>query len=125
MAQNAELVRSMYDVFNRGDEETALAFLDEGVTWDFREAPDGVLYRGHEGIRQFFGMLGEVWASIRIELLAQEEQGDTVINSVRVVTRGKGSGADVSQPEAHIWRVRDGKLVEGKTQLDPEWARRT
>jgi ketosteroid isomerase-like protein len=124
MGENADLVRSMYESYNSGDRSHVADFMDPDVTWDFTEAPDGNVYNGTGAVEGFLAMLDDVWESIRIEILAQEERGDIVISSVRVVGRGKGSGVGVEQPEWHMWRVREGKLIEGKTYLDPDWESR-
>jgi ketosteroid isomerase-like protein len=108
----------MYQAYNTGDRTTALACLDPDVTWDFTEVPDGVVYTGHQEVERFWAMLDDVWESIRIDVVAQGERGDAVVNDVRVVARGKGSGVDVEHSETHVWQVRDGKLAECKTYLD-------
>jgi ketosteroid isomerase-like protein len=117
-AKNADIVRSMYDAYNGGDHASALAVMDPDVVWDFTEAPDGLVYRGLDEVEKFFAMLGEVWESLRIEVIAQTERGNCVMSDVRVVGRGRGSGVAVQHHETHIWRLRDGRLVEGKTHLD-------
>ena len=108
----------MYDAYNGGDHAGALAAMDPEVTWDFTEAPDGRLYHGLDEVAGFFTMLGDVWESLRIEVTAQKECGDQVISDVRVVGEGRGSGVAVQHHETHVWRLRDGKLIEGKTHLD-------
>jgi uncharacterized protein len=125
MGENADVVRSMYEAYNSGDRSRVAEFLDPDVTWDFTEAPDGNIYEGVGEVDNFLGMLDEVWESARIEVLAQEERGDLVISNVRVIARGKGSGVVVEQSETHVWRIRDGKLAEGKTYIDTSSGART
>jgi ketosteroid isomerase-like protein len=108
----------MYDAYNGGDNAAALAVMDPDVTWDFTEAPDGRLYSGLEEVEGFFTMLADVWESLLIEVTAQKECGDQVISDVRVVGQGRGSGVAVQHHETHVWRLREGRLVEGKTHLD-------
>ena len=108
----------MYEAYSSGDLAGALAYLDPEVKWDFTEAPDGIVYHGREEVERFWGMLDQVWESMTIEVIAQEERGDTIVNDVRVVGRGRGSGVEVQQPETHVWQVQDGKLVDGKAYLD-------
>jgi ketosteroid isomerase-like protein len=108
----------MYDAYNEGDHASALAVMDPEVVWDFTEAPDGLVYRGLDEVEAFFAMLDETWSSLRIEVIAQTERGNCVMSDVRVVGTGRGSGVAVQHHETHIWRMRDGRLVEGKTHLD-------
>ena len=123
MGQNADTVRAMYDAYNARRFAEALEHMDPDVTWDFTEVPDGTIYKGHTEIESFWAMLDTVWESLRVEPDKQTEDGDIVISDIRVVGRGKGSGVEVEHPEIHRWRLRDGKLIEGKTFLDPERAR--
>jgi ketosteroid isomerase-like protein len=115
---NADIVRAMYGAYNSRDRTTALAHMDSEVIWDFTEAPDGLLYRGHGEVKRFFAMLDEVWETLQIEVEAQEEHGDVVVSEVRVKGRGKGSGVEVQHSETHVWRLHEGRLLEGKTFLD-------
>jgi len=108
----------MYDAYNGGDRAGALASMDPEVVWDFTEAPDGLVYRGLGEVEKFFETLGEGWESMQIEVIAQTERGNCVISDVRVIGRGRGSGVAVQHHETHVWRLRDGRLVEGKTHLD-------
>jgi ketosteroid isomerase-like protein len=108
----------MYEAYNAGDHAAAIALLDPEVSWDFTDAPDGVVYNGRDEVLAFWAMLGQVWESMKIEVMSQEEQGEMVTNEVRAVGRGLGSGVEVDQAETHVWRVRDGKLVEGKAYIN-------
>jgi ketosteroid isomerase-like protein len=112
----------MYDAYNQGDRESALALMDREVMWDFTAAPDGRVYRGLEEVKAFFEMVDEVWESSRIEVIAQTERGGCVTSDVRVIGRGRGSGVTVQHHETHVWRLRNGRLIEGKTHLDREMA---
>jgi ketosteroid isomerase-like protein len=112
----------MYDAYNRGDRAGALELMDPEVAWDFTAAPDGHVYRGLDEVKGFFKMIDEVWESSRIEVIAQAERGSCVTSDVRVIGRGRGSGVTVQHHETHVWQVRDGRLVEGKTHLDREMA---
>jgi ketosteroid isomerase-like protein len=38
------------------------------------------------------------------------DAGDRVVVFARAVGKGKASGLEVAQDEAHVWTVRDGKL---------------
>jgi ketosteroid isomerase-like protein len=108
----------MYDAYNGGERSRALAALAPDVTWDFTDAPDGVVYRGQEEVQRFWAMLDDVWESLRIEIEWLQERGDLVLTEVRVVGEGRDGGISIEHGETHLWRVRDGSLVEGKTYLD-------
>ena len=85
-------------------------------------APDG-LYRGHDGIRKYLadieGAFGHEWDA-EVERIA--EAGDNrVVLIARVFGPGKG-GLPLDLRLAHIWELKDGKLLRGKVYLDPEAA---
>ena len=113
----------MYDAFNAGERSSALAVLDPEVVWDFTDAPDGLVYHGHDEVRRFWASLDEDWESLRIDVEAQEEHGDVVICEVRVVGHGRGNKISIEHGETHVWHLHEGKLVEGKIYLDPDRAK--
>ena len=114
----------MLEAYNRGDREEALTYMDEDAVWDFSTVPDGNVYHGRDEIIGFWQMLDSIWEFVRVEPQDQEESGEHVITQVHVTTRGKGSGIELDQREAHVWRVRNGKLAHGKVFFDVAEARR-
>jgi ketosteroid isomerase-like protein len=57
--ENVELVRRLYDASERGDLTTVFSIFDEEVEWDMSrfdttELTFKPLYRGHDGIREFW-----------------------------------------------------------------------
>ena len=50
------------------------------------------------------------------------EQGDEVIGFLRFAGRGKGSGVETEIRDAHLWTVRDGKIVRWRTYIDRDQA---
>jgi hypothetical protein len=77
-------------------------------------APDAS-YRGHDGLREWFRDLTEVYAEFRLEPESYVDLGDEIL--VLSVQRGAGrySGAAVSMPIAESFRWRDGVIVSVKT----------
>jgi len=72
--ENVELVRRLYDAVASGDAATVLALYDKDVEWDFTRHPfgsliGGTIYRGHDGLRNFFGVAyRDVWESVEWEI---------------------------------------------------------
>lgn len=110
---HAELVRSAYEAFNRGDIDAVIAVLDrEIVWWPATDEPVTEPYRGHAGYRKFIRGLLELSPDMRIEIEEIVEAGDVVVACLQFAGRGRESGAPIEVGETHVARVRDGKIVE-------------
>jgi uncharacterized protein len=112
MAQdNVEIVRRGYEHFNRSG-EADYSVLDPDVVYDLsRRTFDPLVFRGHEGVRDFLTLVREQWASRRMEPQELIDAGDKVVASVRLVGVGKQSGVETTANAAHVWTVRGGKIV--------------
>jgi ketosteroid isomerase-like protein len=106
----AEGVLEGYELFNRGELETALEGFHSEIVWEvpdiFPEAEQ--VYHGHEGVRRFWTSWQEVFPSFRIEVEEAIDVDEQVIVMARVLGRGRDSGAEVSSPcFPHIWTIRN------------------
>jgi uncharacterized protein len=112
MAQdNVEIVRRGYEHFNRSG-EADYSVLDPDVVYDLsRRTFDPLVFRGHEGVREFLTLVREQWASRRMEPQELIDAGDKVVASVRLVGVGKQSGVETTANAAHVWTLREGKIV--------------
>ena len=110
---NADLVRTLFDDFNRGDFEAALAKVAEDVDWG--EPPDmpdtGGAYRGHDGLTKGFARFLGAWESIRVDLEEVTAHGERVVVMTRWHGRSKGTGIEVDQRVAQVYELRDGKVT--------------
>src|SRR5688572_2646388 len=114
--ENVEMLRKAYEAFARGDVEAVLERLDPDVDWRPALAPilgvDAV--RGREAMRAFLtrDLFEEGFDQFRAEPLAFEDLGgDAVLVTARYVGRGEGSGIEIDQKVATLYRIRDGKAV--------------
>ena len=95
--ENLEIVRQTMDAANRRDLQT----MDELVSEDLEfhstfAASEGRVFRGHQGIREYFVSLEESFDDLRLD--AEEvidAGGDRVVLLVWVSGRGKGSAIPV------------------------------
>jgi ketosteroid isomerase-like protein len=110
---NAELVRRVFDAFQRGDFDTALDMVDEDVDWgappDMLDT-DGV-YRGHAGLLEGFGTFMRAWEELRVDVDELTEVGDRVLVMTHWVGRSRGTGIEVDQRIAQVYELRDGKVA--------------
>ena len=116
---NLEVVREGYRHFNRGDVKWVLRHLDDEIVWeDARQMPDARVYRGLEEVRRFLHSFERHWERIRFEPEQLSASGDSVLALVRVVGRGRASGAEVDAHLFHLWQMRDLKVLRIRTFFD-------
>ena len=121
-----ELLKAGYGALSRGDIEGALAVLDPDVEIVTSGAflDGGTVYRGHEGAREFFRMIGDVFDELAYDVLEVEEAGeDQVLVIVRLRGRGRGTGLDLDRQAAHLWTLHDEKPVRMQGFADPDEGR--
>jgi ketosteroid isomerase-like protein len=67
--ENVEIVRRVLEAFNDRAVEGAIGLSHPDCEWHpFRAQLEGMVYRGHEGLRQFVRDMEEDWEAFRIEL---------------------------------------------------------
>jgi ketosteroid isomerase-like protein len=122
---NVEVIRRSIEAFNSGDVEAMLAIADPELEWRpaFGAATDGATaYRGHAGFREYWRGTQEIWDHFHFEPERFVDDGSCIVVVGRGSGRAKGSGIEVDQPFAMLWKVREGKPVFGQTFTDPDEA---
>ncbi len=114
--ENVEIVRRLYDAVARRDTADVLALYDPDVEWDFTRHPfgdliGGVVYRGHDGLRSFFGDMHEVWENVEWDLEDLFDAGEHVVVVAKHHGRGRTSGVETEGSAVGVWTVRNGKVV--------------
>src|SRR5205085_2548348 len=77
--ENVEIVRRMYDAFDSGDADAALAYFDSGVVMDASHRVDGRVAHGHEELVATLGEWMGTWDEWREEVEAIRDAGDRVL----------------------------------------------
>jgi ketosteroid isomerase-like protein len=113
--KNVAVIRDIWEAWNRGDMDSALAPYHPDCVFDtthYPEWPDVDVVRGREAIREFFGEFLATWESWngRVETLL-DAGDDRVLAIIRQSLRGRGSGVDVELHWAQIYTLRDGKII--------------
>ena len=95
--ENVELAWNAPRAWNDGI-DAFLVYLDADVEWHPpAESMEPGIYRGHDGVRDYLGRLGEIIEEPRAEPLEVIDVDDErVISVVRVIGRGKGSGLELN-----------------------------
>ena len=74
--------------------------------------PEGEqVFRGPDGLKGWVAMFKEVWGEWRFELERVLPAGDQVVALIRVVAQGGSSGVRLHRETAHLWAIRDGRVV--------------
>jgi ketosteroid isomerase-like protein len=123
MSQNADLLLTAYEAWNRADCEAWLRLLHPDIEIHTSGAfPDlSPVYRGHERAKKFWEQMHAPWKDLRIEVENIDEQDDCVIGAIRFRATGVDSGVEVDMRFASAARMRDGvatELVNGRTPED-------
>jgi ketosteroid isomerase-like protein len=121
-AQNVEIVKRVMDAHDRRD----LDDFDELTTPDFEWFPAMAVslgtdvYRGREGIEDYFKDSSEAWDDLRDVQSASEfrDLGDRVLLLTRFAGRGRGSGVEVAAPLGIVFDLRGGKISRIRAYLD-------
>jgi ketosteroid isomerase-like protein len=126
LAANQELIRSSYEAMAGGDRKgVMLELIDPDiVVRDRPEAPDPRTYHGLDGVSEALASSDESFDDFSLEPQRWVAVGDHVVIELRMSGRGRGSGVPVEETSAHMWTVRNGKLIALQVYSDPEDALR-
>ena len=118
--ENVEIVRRMFDAFNRYDFEEATRQLapDAELHGTVGGLTEGSLWRGPEQIGDFFAQDREAWDERRLDAEQFIDAGDSVAVLMHEFRRGKGSGVEMETDTAMVFEVRDGRVVRIQGYMD-------
>jgi uncharacterized protein len=109
---NVEVVRALYDAWNRHDLRASSRLLDDEI--EFREPSEWI----HSGTHRGIAAMGEAllrqldaWEDFQMEVEEIAEQDESVLAVVRERGRGRHSGIDVDELFFHLWTIRDEKAT--------------
>ena len=112
MESDIEVVRAVFAAFAARDVERVLAYASpdmefSSVTGEHAGRTDP--YLGHDGLRQYFRDLAEVWDELRIVPRDFRQEGDRILVTGRVSARSPAR--IVAGSTGWIWRVSNGLVV--------------
>jgi ketosteroid isomerase-like protein len=120
MTGEIDVVKTFYDSLAKGDVPTAFSILDPAVEWSVPESlPYGGVYHGPDAVRQYRGQI-EAHLADGFRLTPEEflSQGERVVVLGRLRGKARATGIEVDVPFAHVWTVRDGKVVARRYVMD-------
>jgi uncharacterized protein len=110
---NADLVRPIYDEWGRGNWRPFFDVYDPQMEWGWSSeflGLGGVFQDRRDPNPRLRTWLTE-WEEWRAEPEEYIEMGDYVVVLARYIGRGRGSGVEISQEGAHVFKLRGGKVV--------------
>lgn len=111
---NAALIKKLYAAFAAGDAQTILDSVADKAEW-VNHGPSTVPYAGNrsgkEQIRGFFQAIGDSTTGAKVLAEKIMTSGDMVITTGRYRAKVRDTGAEIDTPIAHLFTVRDGKVV--------------
>jgi hypothetical protein len=111
-SENIELYRRGIDAFNRRDLDAFLALADPDVVGISRVLEiEGGPYLGHDGVRDWWGTLLDVFPDFQIEVLWVRESGDATVSGLVNRAHGEGGSSALEEPVWQVSEWRDGLVV--------------
>jgi ketosteroid isomerase-like protein len=112
-----QTVKAVYAAFEGGDVEAALRW----VASDVELRPEGTsqatgraVYRGHDGVRDYFADVARVWpGGLRLEPVDYRAVAGSVVVFGRIHATA-ADGTPVSAEVVWVWKLRGGLLVSGQ-----------
>ena len=124
-SHNLEIVRRLYQAFNRGALDSMLEAANADVEFDASERlPDEGVIRGRDAYRRFFERTFDTWERFVVEVDELLDAGDAVVALVRISGVGKSSQVTVEESTAHVVWLREGRPYRVKVFADRDDALR-
>jgi ketosteroid isomerase-like protein len=120
---NLTIIENLYKAFATGDMPTVLGLMDPNIIWNEAESnsladcnshigPDAVL----NGVFARIGGMYESFALHNIEL--HEMSHEKVLATLRYNLKVKATGKEVDVQAAHLWNLKDGKIIAFQQYVD-------
>jgi ketosteroid isomerase-like protein len=118
-AEDLKFICRAIEAFNQRDAEWVVAHSSPDIAW-YPAIVGGVEvepFRGHDGVREFFRDLDEVWEQFELEPEELRDLGGHVLVLSQVHASGK-AGVELKQSLDALWEIRDGKIANGRSYLN-------
>jgi hypothetical protein len=122
MADNVAVMRGAYEAFAKGDVPAVLALFDPNIEWNEAEHFTywtGQPFRGPQAVvNEVLAPLAKDYDGFRIEVRRMVGAGDTVLVEARYRGTAKATGKALDAQAAHVWDLRNGKIVKFQQYTD-------
>ena len=119
--ENTKIAQQAYENFKSGDIQALLSLLSDDVEWqlpNMDNVPFSGTRRGREQVSEFFASLDRTQEALEFEPKEFIAQGDTVVALGRYRWRVKPTGREFEGDWAHVFTLRDGRIVRFREYTD-------
>ena len=120
---NVDVVARSFEAFNARDVNELVRLSTPDCEWlPFRAQLEGIVYRGHEGIRRFVSDIDDDWEGYQVDPHEFHDRGErvAVVGQVRAVGRGS---VDIDSIAGFVFELRCGRIRHVTSHSNPEAAR--
>ena len=119
-SDNVKTVSKFYEILMSGDPSNLPTVLDQDIKLEMMKGwPYGGIYSGLDcAINDFFSKVWELLDPFTLEIYEYIDAGDVVISLGMYHTPSKETGLDMPCAFAHLWDVKDDKLVRMRQYAD-------
>jgi ketosteroid isomerase-like protein len=110
--ENVEIVRHVYEPFNRGDWDAVYRDLAGDV--EMTTPPRGLdagIFRGREEGQAYWEDFFRPYETVTVEPVEFFESGDQLVVFVELRLRPRGSSAEAEVRIGHLWTIRDATVL--------------
>ncbi len=121
---NLEIIRRGYAALAEQGVEGVIAFThpEFETTTPSSLASEPDTYRGHEGVRRYWGSFGDAMDELYFEGLEFMAVGEKVVVETKLHARGRTTGIETAQRAFLVWTLRDGLVTRLDTFPEREQA---
>ncbi|XOV78091.1 MAG: nuclear transport factor 2 family protein [Aestuariibacter sp.] len=121
------LVQGAYKSFSDGDIPAVLAIMNDAIEW---HEPKGFIYNGtfcgqEDILNNVFLKLGTEWTNWQATPEEFIEGGETNVVLGHYSGTFNETGKNALAPFAHIWKIKNGKVIKFRTYMDTVMIQRT
>jgi ketosteroid isomerase-like protein len=110
--ENVEIVGRVFEAFSHPGPPPIELFDPEVEVWESSEFPGELAGKGYDNLVRANETLFDAFEELSAEWERFFDLDDRILVFVRILGFGKGSGARVEAAQAHLFRLRDGKVTE-------------
>ena len=120
---NLTTIDELYKAFSKGDIPTVLSYMDTKIEWNEAEGnklADGNPYIGPDAVvNGVFARLGAEHVYFKLaNIKLHEMSNNQVLATLRYDAKNKESGNAYNAQAAHLWTLKDGKIVAFQQYVD-------
>jgi ketosteroid isomerase-like protein len=119
------VVRRLFELIDEDDADEIFTLLDPEVVWLGTRGglDEGQVFRGAEAFLAYREEIQRTWEQLTVEIERVFASDETVVAFLHETARGRAA-VEVESETAAVFKVRGGRIVEGRGYLDRDEALR-